>query len=48
MKGGLTQESITGLKPGTYFANVIVTDAAGKKSAYQKATFTVQQGPAGT
>ncbi|MCI8441166.1 MAG: hypothetical protein HFG27_01345 [Provencibacterium sp.] len=46
MKGSLTKDTITGLKPGTYFANVIVTDKAGRKSVYQKATFEIQQGPA--
>lgn len=41
----LTKETLKGLDPGTYFANVVVTDASGFKSVYQKATFTVEQGP---
>ena len=44
IKGNSTEETIRGLKPGTYFANIVVTDAAGKKSVYQKATFNVVQG----
>lgn len=43
IKGDSTEEVIRGLKPGTYFANIVVTDASGIKSVYQKATFSVVQ-----